>query len=102
MRARAVADHPDTLGVDAELARLRAHILHRRLGVIDRAGPGLQARLHQAVLDREHRVAVLGKIRTPVLVELAVADLPAAAMHADQYGRLVESLRRVEIAEQRR
>ena len=83
-----------------ELRRLGAHVLHRRLGVVDRARIGLHAGLHQPVFDGEHRVAVLGEIRPPVRVELAAADLPAAAMDRDQHRRLVEALRRVEIAQQ--
>ena len=33
-------------------------------------------------------------------VEFAVADLPAAAMHADQHRRRIPSLRQIKIAEQ--
>src|SRR3954465_9156930 len=102
MRAGAVADHPDAFGIDAKLARIRADILHSGFRVIDGTGPGLHARLHQPVLDRKDRIAVLGEIRAPILVELAVADLPAPAMYPDEPRRLLEPLRRIEIAEQLR
>src|SRR4051812_34602173 len=102
MRAGAVADHPDTVRIDAKLAGICPHVLHSGFRVIDRTGPGLRAGLHQPVLDRKDRVAVLGEIHAPILVELAVTDLPAAAMYRDEHRRLLEAFGRVEIAEQLR
>src|SRR5215467_7831355 len=37
MSAGTVANHPDTLGIDAEFACFGTHVLHCRLGVVDRA-----------------------------------------------------------------
>ena len=97
--AGAVADHSDTLGIDPELACIGSDILHRRLGVVDRARIGLHVRLHQTVFDCEHGEAVLGEIGPPVRIELAVAHLPSTAVDGDQHRRLVEVLRRVKIAQ---
>ena len=53
MRARGVADQPDTLPVETELGGLGTHELHRGLGVVDGPGPSLHPRLHQPVFDRK-------------------------------------------------
>src|SRR5215469_14258356 len=94
MSAGTVADHPDTLGINAEFACFGTHVLHCRLGVIDRARISLHIRLHQPVLDCEHSVAVFGEIGPQVRIELAVAHLPSTAVDGDQHWRLVEALRR--------
>jgi len=98
--AGAVADQPDTLGIDAELACLGTHILHCRLGVVDRAWIGLHIGLHQPVFDCKHSVAVLGEIRPPVRIEFTVAHLPSTTVDGDQHWRLVDALRRVKVTEQ--
>src|SRR5205823_8569021 len=41
VRARGIADQPYPFGIEAELGGLSAHELHRRLGVVYRAGPSL-------------------------------------------------------------
>src|SRR5262245_60288419 len=100
MRAGRVANESDALRIDPELAGLAAHELDCCFGVVDRARIGLHAWLHQAVLDGEHGNAVAGEVRSPVRVDLAVADLPAAAMNRDQHRRLGHALWRIEIADQ--
>src|SRR6266852_2463430 len=85
MRSGRVAHERDAIRIDAKLRSLGADELHRRLDVVDSAGIGLEPRLHQPVFDGEHGITVLRQIRSPVRVELAVTDLPAATMHADQY-----------------
>jgi hypothetical protein len=52
------------------------------------------------VLDRKDGIAVSCEVVSPVSIELAAADLPSAAMDANQHRRLAEALRQVEIAEQ--
>ena len=100
MRARGVADQPDTLRIEAEFGGLGTHKLRHGLGVVDGTGPGLHPRLHQPVLDRKDGITVFCEVISPMGVELAVAGLPAAAMNTDQHRRLADALRQVEIAEQ--
>lgn len=90
--AGGIADQPDAAGIEAELGSPGAHKLHRRHHIADCAGPGLHTRSHQPVLDRKDRITVPREVIAPVRIEFAVADLPAAAMHADQYRRFGEAL----------
>ena len=100
MRSRRIADERDALGVDAQLSGLGPDVLHRRFDVVNGAGIGLHSRLHQPVLDGKNGIAVLGKIRAPVRVEFAIADLPSAAVHSDQYRSLVASFGQIKIPDQ--
>ena len=94
MRARGIADQPDALCVEAEIGGLGAHELHCGLHIVDGAGPSLHTRLHQPILDRKDGKAFPREVIAPMSIEFAVADLPAAAMHADQHRRLGEALGR--------
>ena len=85
LRARGIADQPDPVGIEAEPGGFGAHELHRRLGVVYRAGPSLHTRLHQPVLDRKHGIAVCGEVISPVRVELAVTDLPSPASQSSGF-----------------
>ena len=99
MRSGRVAHERDAVRVDTKRRGLGADILHRRFDIVDSAGIGLQPRLHQAVLDCKNGIAVLCEIAPPVSVELAIADLPAAAMHGNQHRRLVPFLWQIQIAD---
>ena len=88
-----------TSGLPRELGGLGTHELHRGLGVVDGARPSLHSRLRQPILDRKDGITVFCEIISPMSIELAVAELPSAAMDADQHRRLTEALRQLEIAE---
>src|ERR1700730_9670173 len=94
MRARGVADQPDTLPVEIELGGRGADELHRGLGVVDGAGPSIHRRLHQPVLDRKDGIAVCGEVVSPMVIEFAVAELPPAPMDANQPRPSPPSMRR--------
>jgi hypothetical protein len=100
MRTGGIADQRDTVWVDAQLRGIGADELHRRLHVRSGARPSAHPRLHQPVFDREQGVAAAREVRAPVLVDVTVADLPAAAMHRDQHRCLVEPARIMQIAKQ--
>src|SRR5262249_20052923 len=67
------------------------HGVRKRLGAL----------LRQAIADREQRIAVRRKIRSPKLKLSAHALLPAAAMHSNQRRERPSAFRQVEIALQR-
>jgi hypothetical protein len=100
VRARGVADQPDTLRIETEFGGLGAHELLRGLVVVDGTGPSLHPWLHQPVLDRKDGIAVFCEVISPMRIEFVVADLPSAAVNANQHRRLAEAFRQIEIAEQ--
>ena len=97
MRAGRIANEADAVWVEVEFARLGAHKLDGRFGVIDRGG--VNALFGQPVFDGKKRVAVAGKKRTPILVEIAGADLPPAAMDRHQNRRFAAAFGQIEIAD---
>src|SRR5262249_48504694 len=91
MRSGRVAHERDAVRIEAKFPGPGADVLHRRFDVVDSARMGLKPGLHQAVFNCENGVAVLCEIAPPMCVELAIANLPATAMHANQHRRLIKS-----------
>ena len=84
LRPGAVAPEADALGIDLEIRRRAAQILHRRAHVLHRFGIAFLLRLAEPVIDREERIAGASEMRAPTLIGVARAELPAAAMDDDQ------------------
>ncbi len=98
MRARGIPHQADAIRIDAEILRLGAHELDRRLDVVD--GARKCAGLAQPVVDAQDHVAVLGQKWTPMPVAGAAAVLPASAMHRDDRRRPRQSFRLIEIGDE--
>src|ERR1700678_3186047 len=96
MRASGIADQANPLCVEVILTRLCAHELNSGLGVIDRSrkNPGFS----QPIIDGEKRVAIAGEEQTPIAINRARANLPAAAMNGDQDWRFRAAFGEIEIA----
>ena len=98
MRAGRIANQTDAVRIDVEFAGFGAHELDGRLGIVD--GGGVNALFGQPVFDREKRVAIAGEKRAPILVELAAADLPPAAVYRDQDRRFAAAFGQIEVADE--
>src|SRR5262249_40671633 len=101
MRPRRGAEQRETLGIDPMVRGVGAQELHGRHDVVHGVRKRLGALLRQAIADREQRIAVRRKIRSPKLKLSAHALLPAAAMHSNQRRERPSAFRQVEIALQR-
>ena len=98
MGAGGIANEADAVRIEIEFGGLGADELDRGFDVVSRGR--IDARLSQAVIDGENRVAGAGKEKAPIAIELLAADLPAAAMHRHQNRRLAAAFGQVEIADE--
>src|SRR5262245_37804610 len=84
MRARGIAPEREARRIEPEVLGAAAHELHRRADVMHHPRIGLLAGLGQPVADRKAGIAAGGEIRSPILVRVARAAPPVAAMHVDE------------------